>query len=272
MAQQYNIPGEKCLLLGDAGTGKTHSIRTLVDAGLEVFVLFTEPGMEILADVPSDKLHWHFVSPSSASWTAMLDSAKKINTLSYKMLTELPHIKREEHAELLTVLSTLVSFTDQRTGENFGMVDEWDQSRVLVIDSLSGLNTMAMNLVAGSKPMKAPNDYGVSQDMLENLIEKLTQHVKCHVVITGHLSREKDEQTGGTSMMVSTIGQKLAPKLPKLFSDVIHSVRYEKDFFWSTITPNTILKARNLPWSDKLSPSFVPIIDIWRQKNEQAGK
>jgi hypothetical protein len=41
--------------MGASGTGKTHSIRTLVDAGLEVFVLFTEPGMEVLADVPADK-------------------------------------------------------------------------------------------------------------------------------------------------------------------------------------------------------------------------
>jgi predicted ATPase len=40
------------MLLGASGSGKTYSIRTLLDAGLEVFVLFTEPGMEVLADCP----------------------------------------------------------------------------------------------------------------------------------------------------------------------------------------------------------------------------
>src|SRR5687768_1655211 len=260
----FNIPGAKILLMGDAGTGKTHSLRTLVDAGLEVFGLFTEPGMDVVADIPSEKLHWNFISPSTVSWTAMMDSAKKINTLSYKMLTGLDHINRGEHAEFISVVAALANYTDQRTGVNYGPVDNLDQSQVLWIDSLSGLNTMAMNLVAGSKPMKSPSDYGVAMDNPENLLEKLTQDMKCHVVVVSHLTRENDEQTGGTSMMVSTIGQKLAPKIPKLFSDVIHAKRQEKVFSWSTVTPNTVLKARNVPWADNLPPSFVPLIENWR--------
>lgn len=269
--EKFNIPGVKVLLMGDAGTGKTHSLRTLVDAGLEVFAIFTEPGMDVVADIPSDKLHWNFVSPSTVSWAAMLDSARKINTVSFKMLAEMPHINRGEHAEFMTVVSTLANYVDQRTGTVFGPVDNLDQGQVLWIDSLSGLNTMAMNLVAGSKPVKSPGDYGVSMDNLENLLEKITQDLKCHVAIVAHLERESDEQTGGSSMMVSTIGKKLAPKIPKLFSDVIHAIRSERNFVWSTITPNTILKARNVPWADNLPPSFVPLINNWRAKNEKAG-
>lgn len=268
----FHIPGAKVLLMGDAGTGKTHSLRTLIEAGLEVFAVFTEPGMDVVSDIPSDKLHWNYVSPSTVSWEAMLDSAKKINTLSYESLTKLPHINRGEHGEFMTLISTLFNYTDQRTGQVYGPVDNLTQGQALWIDSLSGLNNMAMNLVAGSKPMKAPNDYGVAQDNLENLIEKLCNDLKCHVVVVGHMEKESDEMTGGISMMISTIGKKLAPKIPKLFTDVIHARRQETKFSWSTTTPNTVLKARNVPWAENQQPSFVPLLENWRKKNADAGK
>lgn len=268
----FNLPGTKTLLMGDAGTGKTHSIRTLIDAGLEVFAIFTEPGMDVVSDIPASKLHWTYISPSTVSWNAMIDSARKINTLSYESLTKLPHINRGEHAEFINVIAALSNYTDQRTGVNYGPVDNLDQNQVIWIDSLSGLNTMAMNLVAGSKPMKAPNDYGVAQDNLENLIEKLCNDMRCHVVLVAHIEKESDEITGGISMMVSTVGRKLAPKLPKLFTDVIHARRQETKFSWSTTTPNTVLKARNLPWAENQPPSFVPLINAWRKSNEEAGK
>jgi len=272
MGSSFNIPGAKVLLMGDAGTGKTHSLRTLIEAGIEVFALFTEPGMEVVSDIPADKLHWNFVSPSTISWEKLKDSAQKINTLPFESLSKLPHINRGQHAEFITVLSVLSDFVDQRTGEKYGPVDNLNQSQALWIDSLSGINTMAMNLVAGSKPMKSPADYGVAMDNLENLLEKLTQDLKCHVIVTGHVERETEEVTGRILKMIATIGKKLAPKIPKLFSDVINTQRHERDFSWSTVTPDMTLKARNLPWADNLRPSFVPLIENWRRKNEQAGQ
>jgi hypothetical protein len=268
---KYSIPGFKTLLMGDAGTGKTHALRTLIEAGLEVFAIFTEPGMEVVADIPSDKLHWNYISPSTVSWEKMIDSAKKINTMTFKMLTELPHINKGEHAEFMELLVAMSDYTDIRTGKKYGPVDNLDQSQVLWIDSLSGINNMAMNLVAGSKPMKSPADYGVAMDNLENFIEKLCNDLKCHVVVVGHTEKETNELTGGISTMVSTIGRKLAPKIPKLFSDVIHAQRQETKFYWSTTSPNTVLKARNLPWADNMPPSFVSLVKSWSAKNEAAG-
>jgi|SRR5687768_4567268 len=268
---KFNIPGSKTLLMGDAGTGKTHVLRTLIEAGLEVFAIFTEPGMEVVADIPSDKLHWNYISPSTVSWETMIDSAKKINTLDFKTLTSLPHINKGQHKEFMDLLVAMSNYVDKRTGKEYGPVDNFDQSQVLWIDSLSGINNMAMNLVAGSKPMKSPADYGVAMDNLENFIEKVCNDLKCHVVVVGHIEKETDELTGGISTMISTIGKKLAPKIPKLFSDVIHTKRVDTKFYWSTVTPNTVLKARNLPWADNMQPSFVPLIQNWRRKNETAG-
>jgi DNA replication protein DnaC len=49
------LPGVNVLLMGPAGTGKTHSIGTLVDAGVEVFYLGLEPGLESLLGFWTDK-------------------------------------------------------------------------------------------------------------------------------------------------------------------------------------------------------------------------
>ena len=38
------FPGFNVLLMGPSGTGKTYSIKSLVETGLETFALFLEPG------------------------------------------------------------------------------------------------------------------------------------------------------------------------------------------------------------------------------------
>jgi hypothetical protein len=262
-----SIPGPKVLLIGSTGSGKTHAIRTLIDAGLEVFVVFTEPGMEVLSDIPSDKLHWHYIPPAGPDWASMIDSARKINTLSFKSLAEMSDINKRNYTEFLQLLTVLSDFEDQRTGKRFGPVDSFSPGeRALVLDSLSGLNVMAMNLVAGSKPVKSMADWGVAMDNLERLITKLTTDVPCTTIITAHLEREVDEITGGITLMASTLGRKLAPRLPRFFSDVIHCYRDGTKFFWSTATFNVDLKARNVPIADKLPPSFQPLLAQWKQR------
>lgn len=258
-----SVPGFNVMLCGTTGTGKTHSIRTLVEQGLEVFVLFTEPGMEVLADVPPEKLHWHYVAPAAPDFSDMIASAQKINTMSFEALTKLPDINKRNYTEFIDVLTTLSNFKCDRTGQTYGSVDTWDASRVLVVDSLTGLSIMAMNLVAGSKPVKSMADWGVAIDNLERLLTKLCVDTKCHFVLLAHLEREVDEVTGGTSLMASTLGRKLAPKLPRFFSDVVQAKRNVDKFVWSTAASNVDLKARNLPISDSLAPSFATIFNHW---------
>ena len=262
----YKVPGTNTMLCGATGTGKTHCIRTLVDAGLEVFVLFTEPGMEVLSDIPPEKLHWKYIAPATPDFADMISSATKINTMSFEALTKLPDINKRKYTEFIDVLTALSNFTDERTGKSYGAVDEWDQSRVLVLDSLSGLSIMAMNRGAGAKTVKSMADWGVAIDNLERLLTKLCVDTQCHFVLTAHLEREIDEVTGGTSLMASTLGRKLAPKLPRFFSDVIHVKRNVDKWAWSTASSNVDLKARNLPISDNLEPSFAPLISNWKNK------
>lgn len=260
-----SVPGFNVMLCGTTGTGKTHSIRTLVEAGIETFVLFTEPGMEVLADLPPDRLHWHYVAPAAPDFSDMISSAQKINTMSFEALTKLPDINKRNYTEFIDVLTSLSNFKCDRTGQAYGSVDSWGPDKALVVDSLTGLSIMAMNLVAGSKPVKSMADWGVAIDNLERLITKLCVDTKCHFILLAHLERETDEVTGGTSLMASTLGRKLAPKLPRFFSDVVQAKRNVDKFVWSTAASNVDLKARNLPIADNLPPSFKGIIDNWNK-------
>lgn len=264
MSDIKNIPGVNIMLLGDSGSGKTHAIRTLLEADLEVFVLFTEPGMETLSDTPSDKLHWHYVPPASPDFASMIDSAKKINTLDFKTLSNLGDIDKRKCTEFIDVLVCLSNFKCDRTGQEYGAVDSWGSDRVLVLDSLSGLNISAMNLVAGTKPIKSQGDWQVAVDNLERLIIKLCVDTECHFVLTAHLERETDEVTGGVTLVSATLGRKLGPKLPRFFSDVIHVKRIVDKFTWSTMTPNLATKNRYLPIKSDLQPSFAPIVKKWK--------
>lgn len=260
----YVMPGAKILLMGGTGSGKTYSIRTLLDAGFDhVSVIFTEPGMEVLSDVPAEKLSWHYIKPAVVGWDTMISQAKKINTLSFKNLAALQDFDRGQYRQMIELYSCLTNFVDDRTGKQYGSVDDFPLTHALVIDSLSGLNLMAMNLLVGGKPVKDLPDWQVAQNLLENFLIKLTTDLQCFVVLIAHQEREVDEVTGGTSITVSTLGKKLAPKVSRNFSDCVLSVREAASFRWTTAASNTDLKTRNLPISDKLAPSFKPLVDTW---------
>lgn len=263
---QYSIPGFNTLLLGATGTGKTYSLRTLIDAGISPFVVFTEPGMRTLADVACERgLHFKYIAPARPDWADVADSAKKINkAMDLESLTKQKNWNKSKYQQFIEVVTTMNKPVCDRCGEEFESVDEWGTDRALVIDSLSGLNIMAMDLAAGSKPVKAPADWGTAMDNLERFINRLCTGTQCHFILTAHLEREKDEVTGGVKLMASTLGAKLAPKIPRYFDDVIQCDRKVDQFYWTTAAMNVDLKARNLPISDKLSPTFVQVAEAWK--------
>ena len=226
----------------------------------------------MLGDIPAEAgadsagLHWHYVPPADPDWSAMLDSARKINTLSFKSLADLRDINKQKYNQFLKVLGALADFPCDRTGRTYGPVDSWGTDRAIVVDSLSGLNLMAMDLVVGSKPVANVGDWGIAMKNLELLINKLCSSTRCWFVLIAHLEREYDEVVGSTQMMASTLGRKLAPRLPRFFSDVIQAVRNGDRFSWDTAAVNVDLKARNLPISSGLAPDFGQIMSAMQRK------
>lgn len=270
-----SLPGLNIMLMGPAGTGKTHSIGTLVDAepGLEVFYLGLEPGRETLLGywkdrgkpVP-DNLHWHDLVSAKASFKDLLDGAKRINTMSLETLAKTQDPNRSKHNRFVALLDALNDFPDDRTGKKFGCVDEWGPNKCLIVDGMAGLAQMAMALVVGNKPVKNVSDWGIAQDQIEKIVRLWTDACKCHFVLIAHVEREKDEILGGIKLMVSTLGAKLAPKLPPMFSDVILTVREGSKFSWDTGNGQADVKTRNLPIQAGLAPDFKPILAKWKAR------
>ena len=257
------MPGFKILLMGASGCGKTYAIQTLIDAGITPFVIATEPGIgSVLGDIPKEELHWHYIKPAAPSFSDLLSNAKKINTMSFEGLCNAT-FNKSKYNQFLDLLTTCSDFHCDRTGESYGEVDDWNTDRCLVVDSLSGVNIMAMDLVVGAKPVKAKGDWGVAMDNLERLINRWCTGLQCHFILTTHLEREKDEITGGVHLMTSTLGQKLAPKIPRFFDDVIRAKRDGRQWLWSTLETSMDLKTRHLELDEKLRPTYVAIADAW---------
>lgn len=269
----FDLPGVNVLLMGPAGTGKTHSIGTLVDAGVEVFYLGLEPGLESLVGYYTDRgqpipanLHWHILEAPSASFESMLGDATKINTLSLDSLAKMIDPNKSKHNQFLKLLTCLNNFTDQRSGESFGPVDKWSASRCLVIDGMAGLGRAAMSLVIGGKAVKNQSDWGIAQDQLERLLRNICDGCKCHFVLLAHVERETDQILGGIKIMVSTLGRALAPKIPPMFSDVILCVRSGSTWTWDTASAMADVKTRYLPIKSDNPASFGPIIAKWKSR------
>ena len=272
-AVRSSLPGVNVLIEGPTGTGKTTSLKTLADAGLELFCLFTESGLESLTGAWTDhgkeippNVHWHVLKQASTDFGVLADAAQKVNTLDMAALAKMSDNQRSKHNQFVDLLRALTDFEDQRTGKKFGPVDSWGTGRVLAIDGLTGINPIALSLVVGGKPVKSQADWGIAQDQIEKLIRKLCDGCRCHTVLTAHVEREVDQVFGGVKLTVATLGKALAPKIPPMFSDVILSYREGKKFLWSTDNSQADLKTRNLPIQSGLEQNFGAIVQRWMSR------
>jgi len=261
-----SLPGVNVLLIGPSGTGKTTAIKTLIDCGITPFCVFTEPGFEVLGDIPPDKLHWHYVAPATTGWASMIGMAEKVNMLSLKSLSDMVDSDKSKYNQFVSFLKVFNNYTCQREGKTYGDVCSWGTDRALVVDTLTGINTMAMGAVVGGKPVRNQSDWGIAQNLVEAWFQKLCSDTRCHFIVMAHAEREVDMVSGQTKVMASTLGKALAPKLPRLFSDVVLAVKDADKFSWSTAATGVDLKARNLEIKDNLPPDFGPIIASWKKR------
>jgi len=274
-----SLSGPKVLLMGPSGTGKTYSLGTLVDwcqaNGKEVFVLFTENGLETLLGYWKDKekpvpdcLHWHQQLTRPLDLKSLMLAADNVGKLSYESITKMIDPNRSgDNNAFWKILQSCSSFVDDRTGKNFGALDrDFGVDRVFALDSLSELSNAAMKMQIGNKPTAAPGDYGVAQNNLMNFLRLCTQGTACTFILTAHVDREMDAVTQTTKIMVKAVGKALAGEIPQLFSDTIYTVREGADFFWDTAAYGVDTKTRSLGYRSKIKPDFAQIMDTWKKR------
>lgn len=270
-----NLQPPHCLIMGPAGAGKTTSISTFAKAGIECFIIITEPtGVDSLLDawermkLPIDLLHYCVVAPASPGWQGMKDLGVRINAMSYSDIANMKSgIGKETMKQFPKLLNNLENFHCERTNKDYGDVTTWEPNRVLVIDSLSGLSIITLQHTVGFKPSPHQGEWGIAMSAVETLLLKITSDCKCFFVLTSHIEKEPDEITGMAKVAVSTLGRKLAPKIPRFFSEVI---RARKDptgkYLWSTQDSEADLKNRALPSSNTIEQDFGPIVLAYKRR------
>src|ERR1700674_5132719 len=268
------INGFNCILMGSAGSGKTHAIGTLVDTGLEVFYIPLESGAESLVGYWTDRglpvppnLHMHALQQPQASFLDIAEAAKKTNTLPHDAVMKMVDGRRSKYDGYLKLLGALNAFTDSRTGEIYEPADQWGTDRVVVLDGLTGLTNYAMQLVIGGRAERTQTDWGVAQAYVMSLIGKLADGCRCHFVLIAHIEREVDVVQGGVKLMVSTLGKAIAPIIPSKFSVVVLCKKEVANFSWSTAESNADVKNRNLALSNKLPADFGPMYEKWKTRS-----
>jgi hypothetical protein len=276
MTQPTTLPGVNVMLMGPSGTGKTHAIGTLVDAGIEVFYFAYEAGAETLLGYFTDRglpipdnLHICTVRAPSASFLEMADAVRYVNTLSFEGLIKQVDPAKSKYNQLEQFLRNFNNVVDD-TGKAWGDVQTWDSSRALVIDGLTGLCDSAMKACIGGKFARDQKDWGLAQNIVEGILRKITSESRFHFILISHVERETDPNGGGLKLMASALGRALAPKLPAMFSDVILAKRIGRDFWWDTEDPAADLKTRNLPISAKIPPTFAAIVEKWKSRSGAA--
>jgi hypothetical protein len=272
------------LLVGPTGTGKTAAIPTQLLAGLDVFAVVTEPGgVDSLLDsvtrlnAPIEKLHWTTCLPASSGWAGLEEMITKISTMDQKGLADVKDMgKADFRPAAMRFLNAFKNFHCERTNKDFGDFTTWDDTRGLSVDSLTGWSYISWGLTVGYKPTANPGEWGIGQNFIEKFLLKINNDRRCFFTLTSHLEKEMDDLTGVKRLMVSTIGAKLAPKIPTFFSEVVRThkdvdAKGEAKFRWSTLASDVDLKNRALPISANLQPSFVQIVEAYNRRKKLAS-
>jgi hypothetical protein len=269
-AQASGLQPFRALVAGPYGTGKTTSLRTLVQAGLKVYDIALDPGSGVLAG-SGVKVHYQpYAVPKWATLKKAVELTRGGRVSDDVAMAALARITGEggedQFAEFLTLLDTLAQFRDPVTGEELGDVAQFGTDTVLAIDGLTGLSKSARYLVAGAKPSLTWPEFNATQQHVSMFLDICTLQLGCHFVLITHLERRKDDVTGATYQQIAAIGQALGPVIPVNFNDAILAWEDGGKHGWATTAQGLDLKHTYLPSATELEPSFVAIVDEWKRR------
>lgn len=269
------------LLMGAPGSGKTTALTTYIEAGLDLFVLILEAGgVESLLDavharkLPIEKLHYHYLAPSPIGWSALRELNRVISNMSYEDIASIKSgVGKRDMNQLGQLIDILADFPCQRTGKKYGDVNLLGPNAAFAFDSISGLNDIMRHAHVGYKPTMHQGEWGVCMDSEFTVIKEVVQKRTSHVCFTAHITKEINTVTGIPMVSASLLGAKLAPVVPKEFSEFVWSKRAPasngQNFTWTTLDNGADLKNRALPVSANLSPTFVPIVEVDKRRRAQ---
>jgi hypothetical protein len=205
----------KVLLLGDAKSGKTTSLVSLVEAGYKLRILdfdnLLDPLKQAILDACPDKL-------SNVEYVTLRDKRKASATGS---------VIDGQPKAFITGVKMIDHWKDGDT--DLGKPAEWDKDCILVIDSLSRLCDAAYDFreSIASRGKSGEVDgravYGDAQDAIESLLAHITTSTfRTNLIVICH--GQSMELPDGKKIFPQGVGQKLSPKIPQYFPVYIRVV------------------------------------------------
>lgn len=207
----------KLLLLGDAKSGKTGSLVSLVAAGYKLRILDLDNLLDVLK---------HYIVEQCPERIANVE----FRTLRDKRKTtaEGPVIDGQPTAFIQAMkMLDHWKYTEDGNEVDLGKPANWGPDTILVVDSLSRLCDAAYDFRIPLTPRGKGGEfdgravYGDAQDAVENCLALLTSRsFGTNVIVIAHGSY-MDLPDGTKKIFPQAVGQKLSPKIPQYFPNYV---------------------------------------------------
>ena len=213
LSQHHSNTLVKLLLIGDAKSGKTASLTSLVKAGYKLRILDMDNLLDILKymcirECPESLDNVEFLTlrdkRKATSEGSVIDGPARAFPDAVRMLDRWKY-KDENGVEV-----------------DLGAPADWGPDCILVIDSLSRLCDAAYDWRYSLNPK---NDgraiYGDAQDAVESVLAGLTsKSFGTNLIVIAHV-QYMDLPDGTKKGFPQGVGQKLSPKIPQYFPSVV---------------------------------------------------
>lgn len=208
----------KLLLIGDAKSGKTGSLVSLVEAGYKLRILDMDNLLDIL------------------KYCIMEKCPDKLGNVEFRTLRDIrkasptgPVISGNPKAfqDAIKMLDRWKYKADDGSEIDLGSPSEWGPDCILILDSLSRFCDAAYDFREPLTPRGKSGDYdaratyGDAQDAVEYVLATLTsKSFATNVIVIAHI-QYMDLPDGTKKGFPQGVGQKLSPKIPQYFPSVV---------------------------------------------------
>ena len=235
----------KLLILGNSGTGKTGALASLAAAGYRLFICDFDNGLDILLD-PKVLAPEH---RKNVFYKALQDRPVKVGDKLIPRATAWQDFQKA------------LGDWKEPSG-SLGNITTWGERDVLVVDSFTFATQRAFDdalQLAGRLGQRAQiQDYGAALESIEATLEMLYGSTcACNVVMTAHLMFQGDEMSGAKKALPNVLGQKLAPKVPRYFNNMILA---EKTVAGNTVTRRFQTMGTHIVDLKTSKPSAIPAV------------
>jgi hypothetical protein len=224
----------KILLIGNAMSGKTGSLTSLVKAGYKLRILDYDNKLDVLK---------YFILHECPELISNVESRTVRDKLKAGVAGAIIDGKPKAWIDGIKMCDNW-KYTEDGVEIDLGRPAEWGPDCILVIDSLSRMCDAAYDFHESITPRGKSGDYdgravyGSAQDDVEKFIAMLTSSgMQTNVIVNAHVTFQA-QPDGTVKGFPQGVGQKLSPKIPQYFpSAVLYENKSNKRTIRTTSSP-----------------------------------